>query len=1370
MDKETRDHIQRAAQDARTLLEREFSGQLEGVFDIHLDGTIAATPGSHLDTGQRVLRTKLIAAVAHLSAGGLRKADAVAGYLREAAFTTLNRFVALKMLEARELVQECISRADQSAGFKEFAGLAPGLVQLPDHGYRLYVESLFDEIGREVGILFDRRDPASLLWPRRQALLDLLTILNDPEKAEVWQEDETIGWIYQYFNSDEERKQMRAQSQAPRNGRELAVRNQFFTPRYVVEFLTDNTLGRIWYEMQHGETRLVERCSYLVRRASEVFLANGEKAPDEDAAQEENLSQEDLFAKTAYISFRSRKDPRDIKLLDPACGSAHFLIYGFDLLIIIYEEAWAGKYSQVSEVTGCTLQHDYPDIELLRRALPGLILQHNLHGIEIDPRAAQIAALALWMKAQRAYKAFGLDRANRPAIAKTNIVVAEPMPGERELQQEFIASLDKRLGKLVERVFEKMEFAGEAGSLLKVDDEIQSAIRDIYGETGELFRKSDEDRWQEAEHELLGALQAYAEQAQNGSAYRRRLFADDAARGFAFIDLSRQRYDVVLMNPPFGDPTRIGGDTSGPELALAANDIGGAFVAAAQQRWAPSGCVGILGSATLWFKPTVAKWRESVVLTEDYGLKTAAHLGGQVLDGAKVSVAATVLVHGPEELPSIFIRSLVPDDREHRLLQAVQKIRACPAEANAYAVYLRELRAYRGAPIVYWISRKLRRNLLSFPPLEGTAAEVRQGIATADDPRFVRAWWEIAPDNTGLNSDWAPLGKSSEYSPFWDDIPWLLNWRDGGREVRAFERAYPRSTHYYGRSGVTYPARSYLGFNPRAFPPDCAFSHMGSVAFPLGVSAAALLGYLSSRPLEYVLSFSTGSLQGDLKAFPNHYEVGQIKDLPWPTFTADALDELARWGEAIATSAMELQEADETTHQYAGRPTLCRRTSIADEVTSEFLKRKTLVAQTQAARKELDRLVGAALGFEPSDIDEMEAEFQACVAPGSGPWSPGYPDAGDSTIESEVTALVSEIFGFTIGRFDVRYALDVTQRPDKRGALDPLPSAPLALLERLPQAYPIPIPEDGILVDDEGHQRDIAALVRNTLGVIWRDKAPEIEHELMRLLSVPDLGGYFRGSGGTAFFSDHLGRYTRSRRKAPIYWQLGTPSSSYSVWLYYHRSTRDLFYKVASDYVVPKWQHEERKLSGLVQSSGASPTASQRKAIDAQARFVEELRVMLEEVKRIAPLWHPDLNDGVLLTMAPLWRLVPQHKAWQKELKATWDALCAEQYDWAHLAMHLWPERVVPKCAKDRSLAIAHGLEDVFWIEGSDGKWQPRQVDRATIETLIKERTSLAVKDALESLLHAPAPGNGRAKNSRTSANAKRVRHDRNHVVGERHA
>ncbi|RME21152.1 MAG: hypothetical protein D6798_18795, partial [Deltaproteobacteria bacterium] len=249
-------------------------------------------------------------------------------------------------------------------------------------------------------------------------------------------------------------------------------------------------------------------------------------------------------------------------------------------------------------------------------------------------------------------------------------------------------------------------------------------------------------------------------------------------------------------------------------------------------------------------------------------------------------------------------------------------------------------------------------------------------------------------------------------------------------------------------------------------------------------------------------------------------------------------------------------------------------------------------------------------------------------------------------------------------------------------------------------------------------------------------------HEAADLVGA--RGGDLRGWFARDFFPAHIKTYSKSRRKAPIYWQLATPSASYSAWLYVHRFTRDTLYRLLNDFVAPKLSHEQSRLAQLVQDAGPEPSRGQRAEIDAQESFVEELRGFKAEVARIAPLWNPDLDDGVIINFAPLWRLVPQHKSWQKEVKKVWDRLVAGDYDWAHLAMHLWPERVVPKCREDRSLAIAHGLEDDFWYEDDQGKWRPRQVDDATVQVLIDERSSSAVKAALDDLLSAPAPVAGR--------------------------
>ena len=291
-------------------------------------------------------------------------------------------------------------------------------------------------------------------------------------------------------------------------------------------------------------------------------------------------------------------------------------------------------------------------------------------------------------------------------------------------------------------------------------------------------------------------------------------------------------------------------------------------------------------------------------------------------------------------------------------------------------------------------------------------------------------------------------------------------------------------------------------------------------------------------------------------------------------------------------------------------------------------------------------------------------------------------------------------------------------------------------LTNAPATYPLAFPENGILVDDPGYRRDLTAEVRAVFDGVFDASADGWWHAAAALLNPKDHD--LRAWLASSFFEHHLKRHSKSRRKAPILWQLATPSGRYSAWLYAHRLTRDSFFQLQNDVVTPKLTHEERQLTSLIQNAGGNPSARERKEIAAQDSFVEELRALLDEVKRVAPLWNPTLDDGVVLTMAPLWRLVPQHKPWQKELKSKWDELCAGKYDWAHIAMNLWPERVVPKCATDRSLAIAHGLEDVFWMEGDDGKWKARSAPMRPIQELVRKRASFAVKAALKSLLDAP--------------------------------
>ncbi len=608
MDRETRTAIESATQSARTLLQDDFRAQLKADLDIGVDGAIPAKGGGHLKPKHALQRERIVAAIEHKRATGMTTTAAIDDYIRDAAFTTLNRFVALKMLEARELVQQCITKGEQSIGYQEFYGLAPGLPLLPkSEGYRLYIECLFDELSTEVKVLFDRRDPSSVLWPGRTTFEKLLGHLNAPELAAVWGEDETIGWVYQFFNDGEERKKMRdpkqGGSQAPRNSRELAIRNQFFTPRYVVEFLTDNTLGRIWYEMRATETALADRCAYLVRKPGETF------AP------------------------RAKKDPRDIRVLDPACGSGHFLLYAFDLLLAIYEEAHADPDSPRSEATGRTLAEEYPTIDALRRAIPGLILAHNLHGVDIDARCAQIAQLALWMRAQRAYRDFGVGRGDRPQIRRSNIVVAEPLVADEQLAKEFVARLgDPEVARVFMGLVEGLKLAGDLGLLLRVEKLVASSPQ--RGQTGSLFAPPEE--------RIRAALARFVVEEGQRASTRRRLFAEDAGQGIGLLAIAEKKFDVVLMNPPFGDGSLRAKKDFEKAYPRTKNDVFAAFVERGIGLLATRGRLGAITSRTGFFLSSFQAWREEILLTHAPPA-VFADLGAGVLDSAMVETAAYCL-------------------------------------------------------------------------------------------------------------------------------------------------------------------------------------------------------------------------------------------------------------------------------------------------------------------------------------------------------------------------------------------------------------------------------------------------------------------------------------------------------------------------------------------------------------------------------------------------------------------------------------------------------------------------------------------------------------------------------------------------------
>lgn len=501
-------------------------------------------------------------------------------------------------------------------------------------------------------------------------------------------------------------------------------------------------------------------------------------------------------------------------------------------------------------------------------------------------------------------------------------------------------------------------------------------------------------------------------------------------------------------------------------------------------------------------------------------------------------------------------------------------------------------------------------------------------------------------------------------------------------------------------------------------PSGCIFADKGPAAFLDSNDPESLLALLAIT--------NSAAFRGlvSLQMAFGSYEVGVIQRTPVPPTQSEDQQVLAEAARRIWSLKHLMDQAEETSHAFlAPALVMTTGTTLAERADSWAQTLQENGAEIQRLESEIDTLCW--------DLFRVaEADRRALGEPGAIATEDGEPDEPEGEDDSTASAssfelaadLASWLFGAALGRWDCDLATGDTPIPPLPGPFDPLPKVSPGMVKGTDGRHPARF-EDGrlwpphdLLVDDDGASLDLVHRALEILEkVVGKEHIEACAQELEQMLGS-DLRTWFRSS----FFERHLKWYSKSRRKAPIYWQLATSSASYSVWLYYPRLTRDSLYRVLNEVVKPKVAYEEQRLAEM-RGEGAT-----RRQIETQEAFVEELRAFREEVTRVAPLWNPDLDDGVLLNFAPLWRLTP-HPGWRKDTKAAWEALAKGDYDWARLAMKLWPERVIPKCARERHLALAHDLE--------------ASLQATSVEELVRVGTSPAVKDALQSLLTAPALG-----------------------------
>lgn len=665
----------------RRSLEKDFADQLARL-GLRPNGRHQALGSMSLQPDDAEKRARLEAL---LTRETLAEGTAERGFqtvVGELSYTLLNRLVGLKAMEARELLY--LPPPGDRRGVPEQTEV---LTCQPGQAYSRYLRDLragsgerykyaddadeallhdgltqaFQYLTGEIGVLFDARHDYACIWPTYATLSAIVGQINDGLEADVYRARDFLGWVYQFFNREEKAHVRDVTGGTPRSSHELAVINQFYTPSWIVKALVDNTLGRLWLQM-HPDSAL----------APEWFAS-------EDIDQSEPSVRADYLVprtgeRIRYARLSERGDRQDFKmaceitLLDPACGTMHFGQYAMGIFLRMYldeiehvgEEGWPDQPSVGDPVD-----------------IPAAIIANNLYGIDIDPRAVQIASLSLLLTAKEMAAELGSSPLDA-RVRRANLAVANAVQVSEDQLRDLVAHIDGELGstalreRLFSAVWENLQHVGELGSLIQVRESVSRVLdawveerarmdgrhallvspppdqaafefadamnRDL-AEQLELERGLLESQARDYERQLLDALE---EAARGDDDVGARIFAEDTARGLRVLQLLSQRYDVVVMNPPYGSFVPDVKEFMRQVYPLTANDIYAAFIDRGTRLVEPEGYVGALVSATFVKLKSFEKLRTEILLKRN-PLVIMLDLGFGILDDATVETAAVVL-------------------------------------------------------------------------------------------------------------------------------------------------------------------------------------------------------------------------------------------------------------------------------------------------------------------------------------------------------------------------------------------------------------------------------------------------------------------------------------------------------------------------------------------------------------------------------------------------------------------------------------------------------------------------------------------------------------------------------------------------------
>lgn len=618
-----------------------------------------------------------------------------------------------------------------------------------------------------------------------------------------------------------------------------------------------------------------------------------------------------------------------------------------------------------------------------------------------------------------------------------------------------------------------------------------------------------------------------------------------------------------------------------------------------------------------------------------------------------------------------FIRLLHSHDKEGELLSSILSVRVGEVSQSVFQVPPDEFLKIPTAPFAYWVSDSVRDTFESHGCFESESRIARVGLQTSDGFRYVRLYWEV--EECRIGEKWFSFSKGGNFSVFFSDLHLVVNWLHEGKEIRNFFDpnsgrllSRPQNREYYFNPGLTWTYATTSPLSVRALPRNSIFSNGGPCATRYQKSDILLLcdlALLNSKIFGFLVSLQVGLAAEGRK----NYDVGIIQRTAMPDIASETAIELADLALGAWRLTRFIDTVNETSHVFVLPAAL--RNRVGEYELSKIVK------ELKRIQSEIDDIAFDLYGCNESDRATIlgglkeKSSFNdlnaTVVCDEEGVQS-------DAIVE-DIEGLLSWCVGVAFGRFDWRFATGMRSLPLEPEPFDPIPVKSPGML---PDGDTPFFRNIGILVDDPGHPNDLGRLVETIM-------------ESVNVRVPLDVRRWLRRD----FFSEHLKQYSMSRRKAPIYWPLSIASGGYTLWIHYSTLTSQTLYIAVNDFLDPKLVDVASDVQALRNKRGRT---KQEEDLLQQLQNLElELHFLRKTILEIAKDYSPNHEDGVQITAAPLWSLF-QNKVWRKLLKGTWTKLEKGDYDWAHLAMSYWPNRVREKCTNNKSLSIAHGIEELY--------------------------------------------------------------------------